>query len=161
MIEHIGTKMISTKVMMRSTCCAQRVRNYYYYLKPTTSNQYHRMFSTRQKKKQQHGSLHMFRAGVPMILFCGLGVWVVSNGIDGKNKERDAAQGRLSVSERQAMMNKEHDDLVERMNHAISKDFDNTKRIERPDEILARRRKERERKNVWYRRWWKSIRGEL
>ena len=101
----------------------------------------------------------MFRAGAPMILFCGLGVWVVSNGIEGKNKERDASQGRLSVSERQAMMAKEHDDLVERMNHVI-KDFDNTKRIERPEEILARRRKEREARNAWYKRWWRSIRGQ-
>ncbi|KAL3929884.1 MAG: hypothetical protein SGBAC_012012 [Bacillariaceae sp.] len=117
------------------------------------------MLSTRPKRKQD-GSLHMFRAGAPMILFCGLGVWVVSNGIDGKNKERDASQGRLSVSERQAMMSKEHDDLVERMNTVISKDFDNTKRIERPDEILARRRKEREARSVWYKRWWRSIRGQ-
>eukprot|EP00980_Cylindrotheca_fusiformis_P015674 scaffold4518_cov149-Cylindrotheca_fusiformis.AAC.9 len=118
-----------------------------------------RRFSTRPKGKKE-GGLHLFRAGVPLIMFCALGVWVVSNGLDGKNKERDAAQGRLSVSERQAMMSKEHDDLVEKMNHIVSKDFDNTKRIERPDEILARRRREREARNVWYRRWWRSIRGE-
>jgi hypothetical protein len=95
-----------------------------------------------------------------MILFCCLGVWVVSNGIAGKNKERDASQGRLSVSERQAMMSKEHDDLVEKMNHIVNQDFDNTKRIERPDELLARRRRERESRSVWYKRWWRSIRGQ-
>jgi hypothetical protein len=94
-----------------------------------------------------------------MIMFCGLGVWVVSSGLEGKNKERDASQGRLSVSERQAMMSKEHDDLVERMNHVLEQDFDNTKRIERPDEILARRRREREDRYVWYKRWWRNIRG--
>jgi hypothetical protein len=118
-----------------------------------------RLLSTRTKKKQE-GSLFMFRAGVPMILFCALGVWVVSNGIEGKNKERDASQGRLSVSERQSMMNKEHDDIVERINHVVSEDFDNTKRIERPDEVLARRRKARESRSVWYNRWWRSIRGQ-
>lgn len=134
--------------MIPVTAC--RLRN----LQPRIA---HHMLSTKAKRKQD-GSLYMFRAGAPMILFCGLGVWVVSNGIEGKNKERDAAQGRLSVSERQAMMAKEHDDLVERMNHVISKDFDNTKRIERPEEILARRRKEREARNVWYKRWWRSIR---
>ena len=95
-----------------------------------------------------------------MLLFCGLGVWVVSNGIEGKNKERDAAQGRLSVSERQAMMNKEHSDMMQKMTHIVGQDFDNTKRIERPDEVLARRRKERESRNVWYKRWWHSIRGQ-
>lgn len=36
------------------------------------------------------------KAGLPMILFCGLGVWVVASGIEGKNKERDIFQGRLS-----------------------------------------------------------------
>ena len=115
-----------------------------------------RVLSTNTKD----GSMHLFRAGLPMVLFCGLGVWVTANGIEGKNKERDTAQGRLSVSERQAMMNKEHSDMMDKMNHIIGQDFDNTKRIERQDEILARRRKERESRNVWYKRWWRSIRNQ-
>jgi hypothetical protein len=104
--------------------------------------------------------MHFVRAGLPMILFCGLGVWVVSNGIEGKNRERDAFQGRISKSERQAMMDKEHDEMMDKLNQMMKQDFDNTKRIERPEEVLARRRKERERKNVWYRRWWRSITGQ-
>jgi hypothetical protein len=40
--------------------------------------------------------MHMMKAGVPLILFCGLGVWVVANGIEGKNRERDIFQGRIS-----------------------------------------------------------------
>lgn len=96
-----------------------------------------------------------------MLLFCGLGVWVVSNGIEGKNRERDTFQGRISKSERQAMMDKEHDDMMDKLNHIVNnQDFDNTKRIERPDEVLERRRREREARNVWYRRWWNGITGQ-
>jgi hypothetical protein len=40
--------------------------------------------------------MYLVQAGLPLFLFCGLGVWVVSNGIDGKNRERDAFQGRSS-----------------------------------------------------------------
>lgn len=111
-------------------------------------------------KKKEEGSMHFVRAGLPMILFCGIGVWVVSSGIEGKNRERDAFQGRISKSERQAMMDKEHDEMMDKLNQMMKQDFDNTKRIERPDEVLARRRKERERKNIWYRRWWRTITGQ-
>ena len=55
----------------------------------------HRSFGT-QKRRKDDGSMYLVRAGLPMMLFCGLGVWVVANGIDGKNKERDLFQGRLS-----------------------------------------------------------------
>ena len=48
------------------------------------------------KGDKEDGSMHVLKAGVPMFLFCGLGVWVVSSGIEGKNKERDAFQGRIS-----------------------------------------------------------------
>ena len=101
-----------------------------HYLRPTSGSAIRFSSSsstTTATKKKQAGSLHIFRAGVPMLLFCGLGVWVVSNGIEGKNKERDAAQGRLSVSERQAMMNKEHSDMMQKMTHIVGQDFDNTK----------------------------------
>ncbi|KAG7370668.1 hypothetical protein IV203_019238 [Nitzschia inconspicua] len=111
-------------------------------------------------KKKDEGSMHFVKAGLPLILFCGLGVWVVSNGIEGKNRERDTFQGRISKSERQALMEKEHDEMMEKMSAVyLKQDFDNTKRIERPDEVLARRRKEREERNRWYRRWWRAIRG--
>ena len=47
-------------------------------------------------KGNEEGSMYLIQAGLPLFLFCGLGVWVVSNGIDGKNRERDAFQGRIS-----------------------------------------------------------------
>lgn len=47
-------------------------------------------------KGKEEGSMYLVQAGLPLFLFCGLGVWVVSNGIDGKNRERDAFQGRSS-----------------------------------------------------------------
>ena len=57
--------------------------------------QCYRLFSESGKGKDD-GSMHLMKAGLPLFLFCGLGVWVVSNGIDGKNRERDAFQGRIS-----------------------------------------------------------------
>jgi len=42
----------------------------------------------------------------------------------------------------------------------VKEDFDNTKRIERPDEVLARRRKEREARSVWYKRMWRGFTGQ-
>jgi hypothetical protein len=143
-----------------------------------------RMLSTKPKPKEQ-GSLSFTKAGLPLLLFSGLGVWVVANGIDGRNKERDAFQGRISKcvfrvlavtkhpgdftlhflslfvcrSERQAVMEKEHDDMMDKLSDIVAQDFDNTKRIERPEEILARRKKDREARNVWYRRWGRLLIG--
>jgi hypothetical protein len=54
-----------------------------------------RMLSTKSKSKEP-GSLSFTKAGLPLLLFSGLGVWVVANGIEGRNKERDAFQGRIS-----------------------------------------------------------------
>jgi len=56
-------------------------------------------------------------------------------------------------------MDKEHDDMMNKLNKMMKQDFDNTRRIERPEEVLARRRKEREQQNVWYRRIWRNITG--
>ena len=42
------------------------------------------------------GGMYFVKAGLPMLLFCGLGVWVMKNGLEGKNRERDAFQGRIS-----------------------------------------------------------------
>lgn len=51
--------------------------------------------------------------------------------------------------------------MVDKLNYYVNRDFDNTKRIERPEEVLERRRKEREARNVWYKRWYRRfIKGE-
>jgi hypothetical protein len=50
-------------------------------------------------------------------------------------------------------MEEKHADMMETLNKIKKTDFDNTKRIERPEEILERRRREREARNVWYRQW--------
>lgn len=55
-----------------------------------------RYMSTKKGNRKDDGSMYIVRAGLPLILFCGLGVWVVANGIEGKNKERDLFQGRIS-----------------------------------------------------------------
>ena len=52
--------------------------------------------ASQSKKDDDGGGMYFVKAGLPMLLFCGLGVWVVSNGIEGKNRERDAFQGRIS-----------------------------------------------------------------
>jgi len=62
-------------------------------------------------------------------------------------------------SERQHLLEKEHDDMMDKLTKVSKQDFDNTKRIERPEEVLARRRKEREARNVWYKRVWRRLRG--
>uniref|UniRef100_A0A7S4AJS3 Uncharacterized protein n=1 Tax=Pseudo-nitzschia australis TaxID=44445 RepID=A0A7S4AJS3_9STRA len=58
-------------------------------------DQVYRRFSDAGKGKED-GSMYLVKAGLPLFLFCGLGVWVVSSGIEGKNRERDAFQGRIS-----------------------------------------------------------------
>jgi uncharacterized protein (UPF0305 family) len=60
-------------------------------------------------------------------------------------------------SERQARLEKEQADMMEKINKIRKTDFDNTKRIERPEEILERRKTERERRNVWYKRAWRAL----
>ena len=67
---------------------------------------------------------------------------------------------RTIRSDRQAVMDKEHDEMMDKLNHIMKEDFDNTKRIERPDEVLERRRKERKAKNVWYKRIWRGVTGQ-
>jgi hypothetical protein len=56
-------------------------------------------------------------------------------------------------------MEEEKNEMMEKLNKIQKQDFDNTKRIERPEEILERRKRERERKNVWYRKWGRWIAG--
>ena len=49
--------------------------------------------------------------------------------------------------------------MVDKLNYFVKQEFDNTKRIQRPEEVLERRRKEREARNVWYRRWGRWFTG--
>ena len=84
-------------------------------------------------------------------------MFVLRDGLEGKNKERDASKGMASKSERQARMEREKDDMMEKITKKMGEDFDNTRRIERPEEILERRRRERAARNTWYRRSWRWI----
>lgn len=87
-----------------------------------------------------------------------LAAWVVSNALQGKLKERETAHGVTSQSLRQASLQVEHDEMMEKMNKIVaSQDFDNTKRIKRPEEILQERKRERERRNAWYRRLYRWV----
>ena len=47
--------------------------------------------------------------------------------------------------------------MMTKINKIRKSDFNNTKRIERPEEILERRKMERERRNLWYKRAWRAV----
>jgi len=82
----------SDKMMPRSSAFASRIR-------ATALRKNHWPHSGRRYLAAQSkgdGGMYVVKAGLPLILFCGLGVWVVANGIEGKNKERDLFQGRIS-----------------------------------------------------------------
>lgn len=102
----------------------------------------------------------LVKAGLPFVLFSVLASWVVSNALDGKLKEMEASQGKTSKSIRQAKMEEEHEEMMERLNKIVAADFDNTKRIKRPHEVLEERRLERERRNAWHRRLYRWVAGE-
>jgi hypothetical protein len=79
----------------------QESQSHYVQCTPTQYSALSRLFATSSSggsglATKDHGSMYFVKAGLPMILFCGLGVWVVANGLEGKNKERDAFQGRIS-----------------------------------------------------------------
>lgn len=97
------------------------------------------------------------RAGIPMVLFSILSAWVVGNAYGGKLREMEVAQGKASISLRQAALEAEHDEMMERLSKIVASDFDNTKRIKRPEEILEERRLERQRRNAWHRRFYRWI----
>jgi hypothetical protein len=101
----------------------------------------------------------LLRAGSPFVLFSVLAAWVVSNAVDGKLREREVSQGRTSVSVRQDALEKEHEEIMERLGTIVNQDFDNTKRIKRPHEILEERKKERARRNAWHRRAYRAVFG--
>lgn len=108
-----------------------------------------------KKKTKQH---QLLTAGLPFVFFSVLAAWVVSNALQGKLKERETAHGVTSQSLRQASLQVEHDETMEKMNKIVaSQDFDNTKRIKRPEEILQERKRERERRNAWYRRLYRWV----
>jgi hypothetical protein len=102
----------------------------------------------------------LLQAGLPFVLFSVLASWVVSQALSGKLKEMEASQGKSSLSIRQVAIQKEHDEMIERLNTIRSTDFDNTKRIVRPEEVLEQRRMERQKRNVWYRRLYRWIKQE-
>jgi hypothetical protein len=105
-------------------------------------------------------SLQVIRVGLPLILFSVLSAWVVSNAYGGKLKEMEVSQGKTSMSLRQAAFEAEHTEMLERLNKIVQSDYDNTKRIQRPEEVLEQRRLERQRRNVWYRRWYRALTGQ-
>ena len=113
--------------------------------------------STAAPPKPPPGGHLFIKAGLPLILFSVGASYVLKDAIEGKNKERDAVKGASSKSERQARMEREQEDMLEKINRSMAKDFDNTRRIERPEEILERRKMERERRNRWYRRAWRFV----
>lgn len=106
------------------------------------------------------GGALFIKAGFPLILFTVMASYVVSSAVEGKNKERDAVKGVVSKSERQARMEKEKEDMMEKITKIRKTDFDNTKRIERPEDILERRKRERDQRNRWYNRLGRWIAGK-
>jgi hypothetical protein len=108
---------------------------------------------------QQPSNLHLFvKAGLPFLLFSVGASLMLKSGLEGKNIDRDKSKGFVSKSERQARLDAERDQMMEKLNKRIKTvDFDNTKRIERPEEILERRKKEREERNRWYKRTWRWV----
>ena len=107
-------------------------------------------------------NFHLFvKAGLPLLLFSVGASVMLKSGVEGKNIERDKSKGFVSKSERQARLDAERDQMMEKLNKRIkTQDFDNTKRIERPEEILERRKKERENRNRWYKRTWRWLAGQ-
>jgi hypothetical protein len=119
----------------------------------------HSRFSTSKGPRPSSGNRHLaIRAGLPFVLFSILASWVVGQALNGKLKEMETSQGKVSKSLRQAAVEQEHDEMMDRLNKIVANDdFDNTKRILRPEEILEQRRKARERKNAWHRRTYRWI----
>ena len=116
------------------------------------------MNKKKKKKKKKTKQHQLLTAGLPFVFFSVLAAWVVSNALQGKLKERETAHGVTSQSLRQASLQVEHDETMEKMNKIVaSQDFDNTKRIKRPEEILQERKRERERRNAWYRRLYRWV----
>ncbi|GFH56642.1 hypothetical protein CTEN210_13118 [Chaetoceros tenuissimus] len=116
------------------------------------------MTPTKLPKNKAPPSTFLFmKAGLPLMLFTIGASYVVKSGIEGKQREADAYKGASSKSERQARLEQEQNDMMEKISKIRKTDFDNTRRIERPEEILERRKQERERRNRWYNRAWRFV----
>mmetsp|Transcript_13105 Transcript_13105/g.19849 ORF Transcript_13105/g.19849 Transcript_13105/m.19849 type:complete len:127 (-) Transcript_13105:1700-2080(-) len=113
--------------------------------------------TAKQLPKAPPSAFLFVKAGLPLIIFSIGASYVVKNAIEGKQKEADASKKFVSKSERQARLEKEQEDMLSKINKIRKTDFNNTKRIERPEEILERRKMERERRNKWYRRAWRAV----
>jgi len=102
------------------------------------------------------------RAGLPFLLFMFGGAYFLSISLNDRLKENEQTrQLGGSKSEREFIMEEEKSNLLRKLQKDIeTKDFDNTRRIERPEEVLARRKLEREQRNKWYRRSWRWITGQ-
>ena len=109
------------------------------------------------KFKSQQSGRPFLRAGLPFLLFIFGGSYFLSISIDDRLKEKEVTRG--SKSDRQFEMEQEKEELMNKMSKTIN-DFDNTKRIERPEDVLARRKKEREDRNRWYKRTWRWVTGK-
>mmetsp|Transcript_13246 Transcript_13246/g.32189 ORF Transcript_13246/g.32189 Transcript_13246/m.32189 type:complete len:156 (-) Transcript_13246:1021-1488(-) len=118
--------------------------------------------AARRPPIQQPTNFHLFmKAGLPLILFSVGASLVLKSAVEGKNLERDKSKGLVTKSERQARLDAERDNMMEKLNKRIETvEFDNTKRIERPEEILERRQKEREDRNRWHKRGWRWVTGQ-
>jgi hypothetical protein len=102
---------------------------------------------------------HLVR-GIPLVFFTVLALWVVHNAYGGKLREYEKFKGHSSQSVRQARMQEEQEEIMERIDYFAKADFDNTRRIKRPNEVLEERRKIRQERNKWYRRFGRWLRGE-
>ena len=97
-------------------------------------------------------SSNLIRQGLPTIGFVILGAYSLSVFVEGKNKAIDLSRGK-SVSEREAEVEKEYKKILAK----LPKDFDNTKRVQRPDDLyriekekfLKKRAAERKEKGRW------------
>jgi hypothetical protein len=151
------TPTTATTVVKESGCRISSSRS-------SSTNQQQQQQQPKFKKQQQKrwttkiiSASSLIRAGIPLVLFSIFSSWVVSNALHGKLKEMEISQGKVSKSIRQVKMEQEHEDMMNKLQHIVQQDFDNTKRIQRPHEILEERRKLREQRNVWYRRLWRYI----
>jgi hypothetical protein len=148
----------SSASMIRIINNAASTKNAFY----RHNSMYYRYFSTKptsssatNNSNKKSKNMVFFNAGVPLILFSILSVWVVGNAIQGRLKEYEVSQQRGTMSLRQAAVEEEQADMMERIDKIVQSDFDNTKRIKRPEEILEERRLIREKRNRWYRRFWR------
>jgi len=102
-------------------------------------------------------SFQLIKQGIPTVGFIVLGAYSLSVFVEGKNKAVDLSRGK-SRSEREAEVEREYEKILSK----LPSDFDNTKRVPRPDD-LYRVEKEKFLKKQWEEReserrkksWWR------